>query len=72
MQEVLTMKSLSAILTQLSAMLGTHELTERELDFINSVWERSRHGVLTNMLSGKQREYLERMYCKYFGDQEAA
>jgi hypothetical protein len=62
------MKSIGAMIQQLEGMLGTDDLSQWESEFVASVAERSAGGALTNRLSEKQVDVVNRIYGKHFGD----
>ena len=62
------MKSVGAMVKQLEGLHETGDVTPWENEFIASVVLRSNYGSLTQRLSEKQVEIIERIYKKHFGD----
>lgn len=64
------MKSLAAMLEQISALAGTPDLSRWEAEFVSNIVERTRsgRGFDTTRLSPKQVETIERLYQRHFGD----
>lgn len=60
------MVSVGTMVKQLSGMLGTDDLTDWEKEFVESVVLRSNDGTLTDRLSSKQAEVIERIWSKHF------
>lgn len=55
------MVSVQTMLKQISALLGTEDLTEWETGFVENLQDRE-----TTLLSGKQVETIERIWKKHF------
>jgi hypothetical protein len=62
------MKSLGAMVKQISGLAGTNDVTVWESTFCHSINEVTANGSRTDMLSAKQVEIIERIYNKHFGD----
>lgn len=66
------MKSLTAMVQQLEAMLGTTTFTAWEDNFVRVIAEHSDHGKNTGRLSINQIARMEELYRKHFADAEPA
>lgn len=64
------MKSLGAMVKQLSAMVGTDDLTGWESEFMESIAKQTGDGTDTAFLSNGQADTLHRLYKKHFSDGE--
>lgn len=64
------MKSLGAMVRQLEGLHETGDVTPWESEFIGSVVLRTNNGSLTQRLTEKQVEVIERIYKKHFGDNQ--
>lgn len=62
------MKSIAAMIEQLSAMLGTADLSAWEAQFVQSIVARRDAGQSTEALTDKQVEKIENLYNIHFGD----
>lgn len=64
------MKSIGAMIMQLSALTGSSDLNQWEHDFVVSVTTVTYDGVDTSRITEKQIAVVERIYRKHFGDSE--
>lgn len=64
------MKSIGAQIQQLTAMLGTDDLSAWETSFVESVAHKSLDGTNTAALSEAQITKVEQIFKKHFGDAE--
>jgi len=60
------MKSLGAMIKQLSGLIDTTDLNDWENLFVTSVVEQTRDGDITGTLSDKQVIIVERIFNKHF------
>lgn len=60
------MTSLTTMVTQLCAMIGTPDLTEWEASFIDSIDDRTQGGKDTRGLSEKQVEKVQSIWARHF------
>lgn len=64
------MKSLRAMIEQLSGLIGTKDVTAWEDGFLRNAVNFVRPGSQTTAMSPKQVETVERIYKKNFGDND--
>lgn len=60
------MKSLGAMIKQLSGLIDTDDLTDWENLFVTDVCEKTNDGGVTGTLSEKQVTTVERIFKKHF------
>jgi len=58
--------SIGTMIRSIGGMVGTHDLTDWENEFISNIVERSENGKSTTNLTDKQVERVEIIYRKHF------
>jgi len=61
-------KSIGAMVKQISGLAGTEDVSDWEEEFIYSVIDRTKNGDDTRSLTEKQAAVVHRIYTKHFGD----
>ncbi len=60
------MKSIGQMIRQLEGLVGTSDLNDWENDFVENQVQRTGHGKMTEGLSEKQVEIIQKIYNKHF------
>lgn len=60
------MTTLNTMVKRISGLVGTHDVTDWEDDFIQSIVEQTDEGNTTKSLTSKQIEVVERIFRKNF------
>lgn len=62
------MKSIGAMVKQLSGMVETDDLNAWEDEFVQSIFDQTAGGTDTGFLSSAQVNQITKLYSKHFGD----
>lgn len=60
------MASLGTMINKLSTLVGTHDLTDWESNFVRDIAYKTDDGCKTHMLSGDQVEKVQQIWSQHF------